>query len=67
MDTKSTSSKKFSFLLAGALVAAATAVFFAFYPALGEQADYHYLDYFKSDAAAPVLERIYHAEDVVHY
>lgn len=25
------------------------------------------LDYFKSDAAAPVLERIYHAEDVVHY
>ena len=49
MDTKSTSSKKFSFLLAGALVAAATAVFLAFYPAMGEQADYHYSDYLKSD------------------
>ena len=49
MDTKSTGSKKFSFLLAGALVAAATAVFLAFYPAMGEQADYHYSDYLKSD------------------
>ncbi|MDE6890460.1 MAG: HAMP domain-containing histidine kinase [Lachnospiraceae bacterium] len=49
LDTKSKSSKKFSYLLAGALVAAATAVFLAFYPAMGEQADYHFSDYLKSD------------------
>lgn len=49
LDTKSKSSKKFSFLLAGILVAASAAVFLAFYPVMGEQAGYHYSDYLKSD------------------
>lgn len=49
MDTKSKNSKKSGFLLAGALVAIATAIFLAFYPAMGKQADLYYSDYFKSD------------------
>ena len=37
------------------------------FDALGRLVPSSTLDYFKSDAAAPVLERIYHAQDVVHY
>ncbi|MCM1136250.1 MAG: ATP-binding protein [Clostridium sp.] len=48
MDTKLKSSKKFSVLAAAMLVAAATVVFLAFYPAIGKQADRHYSEYLKS-------------------
>ena len=48
MDTKSKSSKKFSFLMAFIWVMLAVAAFLAFYPALKEQASYYYTDQLKS-------------------
>ncbi|MDE5910430.1 MAG: HAMP domain-containing histidine kinase [Lachnospiraceae bacterium] len=49
MDTKSKSSKKFSFLAAGAIVALSVVVFIAFYPVLEKQAMEYYTGELRSD------------------
>lgn len=49
MDTKSKSSKGFSFLMALLWIMLAVAAFLAFYPALKEQASNYYTDQLKSD------------------
>ncbi len=49
LDTKSKSSKKFSFLAAGAIVALSVVVFIAFYPVLEKQAMEYYTGELRSD------------------
>ena len=50
MDTRSTNSKRFSFLIAGLLVVVASAVFLMMYPFFQEKAAEHEVDALSSDS-----------------
>lgn len=63
MDTKSKSSKKFSFLIAGAMIALSVIVFIAFYPALKKQAMNYYTGELRSDQ---LLKQFYQSNLVLY-
>lgn len=63
MDTKSKSSKKFSFLMAGSMIALSIIVFIAFYPVLKKQAMNHYTGELRSD---DLLKQFYQGNLVLY-
>lgn len=63
LDTKSKSSKKFSFLAAGCLIALAVVIFMAFYPALKKEAANYYTDRMRSDQ---LLKQFYQSNLVLY-
>lgn len=63
MDTKLKSSKKFSFIIAGSLVALAVIFFMAFYPALQKQAGQYSTDLLRNEA---ILQGFYQSNLVFY-
>ncbi len=63
MDTKSKSSNKFSFLMAGVMIALSIIVFVAFYPALKKQAMGYYTGELRSDQ---LLKQFYQSNLVLY-
>lgn len=63
MDTKSKSSSKFSFLMAGGMIALSIIVFAAFYPALKKQAMGYYTGELRSDQ---LLKQFYQSNLVLY-
>ncbi len=63
MDTKSKSSKKFSFLAAAVWILLAVAAFLAFYPAFGREASGYYTDHLKSQQ---LLQEMYEGNFVLY-
>ncbi len=63
LDTKSKSSKKFSFLMAGAMVALSVAIFMSFYPVLKKLAMNYYTGELRSDQ---LLKQFYQSNLILY-